>query len=221
MFSPARPSPLIVDDCYEQGSGEKIQLVPINLPDRPARYKDKVYPAYEVPPLEHNNEVKGESLDLIGYIVSHFEGPSLFPDDPGKKEFGDELLSYTDSFNRSVFSSVKQDEIESDDWTFDYIETALSKFEDGPFFLGKFSLVDIAYAPFLERFQLSLMDLNKYDIAAGRPKLAAWIDEMNKNVAYKQTRCGPKELVELYRRRFSVIIFLQHVRKSIIVVAKC
>lgn len=39
--------------------------------------------------------------------------------------------------------------------------------------------VDIAYAPFLERFQLSLMDLNKYDIAAGRPKLAAWIDAQN------------------------------------------
>ncbi|XP_068329789.1 glutathione S-transferase L2, chloroplastic-like [Pyrus communis] len=203
MFSPARPSPLIVDDCYEQGSGEKMQLVPINLQDRPAWYKEKVYPAYEVPPLEHNNEVKGESLDLIGYIDSHFEGPSLLPDDPRKKEFGDELLSYTDSFNRSVFSSVKQDEIESDaDWTFDYIKTALSKFEDGPFFLGKFSLVDIAYAPFLERFQLSLMDLNKYDIAAGRPKLAAWIDEMNKKCSLQTN--PPKELFELYRRRFSI-----------------
>lgn len=33
-----------------------------------------------MPSLEHNNEVKGESLDLIRYIDSHFEGPSLFPD---------------------------------------------------------------------------------------------------------------------------------------------
>lgn len=33
----------------------------------------------QVPSLEHNNEVRGESLDLMKYIDSHFEGPSLFP----------------------------------------------------------------------------------------------------------------------------------------------
>lgn len=33
----------------------------------------------QVPSLEHNNEVKGESLDLIKYIDTHFEGPSLYP----------------------------------------------------------------------------------------------------------------------------------------------
>jgi hypothetical protein len=33
-----------------------------------------------VPSLEHNNQVKGESLDLVKYIDSNFEGPSLLPD---------------------------------------------------------------------------------------------------------------------------------------------
>lgn len=33
----------------------------------------------QVPALEHKNEVKGESLDLIKYIDANFEGPSLFP----------------------------------------------------------------------------------------------------------------------------------------------
>ena len=33
-----------------------------------------------MPSLEHDNEVKGESLDLIKYIDSNFEGPSLLPD---------------------------------------------------------------------------------------------------------------------------------------------
>ncbi|KAB2598151.1 protein IN2-1 B-like [Pyrus ussuriensis x Pyrus communis] len=185
-----------------KGLEEKIQLVPIDLQDRPAWYKEKVYPANKVPSLEHNNEVKGESLDLIRYIDSHFEGPSLFPDDQAKKEFAEELLSYTDTFNKSVFSSIKEDEIKAAGASFDYIETALSKFEDGPFFLGKFSLVDIAYVPFLERFQPLLLDVKKYDITAGRPKLAAWIEEMDKNAAYKQTRRDPKELVESYKRRF-------------------
>jgi len=37
--------------------------------------------------LEHNNEVKGESLDLIKYIDEHFEGPKLFPDVREDKTF--------------------------------------------------------------------------------------------------------------------------------------
>ncbi|KAK9282610.1 hypothetical protein L1049_010828 [Liquidambar formosana] len=185
-----------------KGLQEKIKLVPIDLQNRPAWYKEKVYPANKVPSLEHNNEVKGESLDLIKYIDSHFEGPSLFPEDPAKKEFAEDLFSYTDSFNRAVITSIKGDGVNEAGAAFDYIETALSKFDDGPFFLGQFSLVDIAYAPFIERFQPFLLDVRKYDITSDRPKLAAWIEEMNKNEAFNQTRRDPKELVEIYKKRF-------------------
>ncbi|KAM4094136.1 hypothetical protein ACB094_06G173100 [Castanea mollissima] len=189
----------IIRNC--KGLQDKIKLVPIDLENRPAWYKEKVYSANKVPSLEHNNEVRGESLDLSKYIDSHFEGPSLFPHDPDKKEFAEELLSYTDTFNRAVISSFNGDGNEADA-AFDYIEAALSKFEDGPFFLGQFSLVDIAYAPFIERFHLFFLDVKKYDIIAGRPKLADWIKEMDKNDAYKQTKGEPKELVEVLKKRF-------------------
>lgn len=33
----------------------------------------------QVPSLEHNNEIIMESLDLIKYIDSNFEGPNLSP----------------------------------------------------------------------------------------------------------------------------------------------
>ncbi|KAG7031843.1 Protein IN2-1-like B [Cucurbita argyrosperma subsp. argyrosperma] len=56
----------------------------------------------KVPALEHNNEVKGESLDLIRYIDSNFEGPSLFPEDQGRREFAEELMNYLNSFRGSV-----------------------------------------------------------------------------------------------------------------------
>ncbi|RVX13707.1 Glutathione S-transferase L2, chloroplastic [Vitis vinifera] len=151
----------------------------------------------KVPSLEHNNEVKGESLDLIKYIDSNFEGPSLFPDDPAKREFAEELLAYTDSFSKAVMTLLKGA-------AFDYIETALSKFEDGPFFLGQFSLVDIAYAPFVERFVPFLREVKKYDAMAGRPKLEAWFEELSKNEGFQQTRREPKELVEAYKKRFAV-----------------
>ncbi|CAI9273495.1 unnamed protein product [Lactuca saligna] len=185
-----------------KGLQEKIKLVPIDLHNRPDWYKEKVYPPNKVPALEHKNEVKGESLDLIKYINTNFEGPSLYPDDPLKKEFGEELLSYTDTFNKSVTTSFTGDGVDEAAAGFDYIENALSKFDDGPFFLGQLSLVDIAYAPFIERFQPYLVEVKNYDIKVGRPKLAAWIEEMNKNEDFNQTRRDPKELVESYKKRF-------------------
>lgn len=36
--------------------------------------------------------------------------------------------------------------------------------------------VDIVYIPFVERFQIFLSEVVKYDITAGRPKLALWIE---------------------------------------------
>ncbi|XP_076900098.1 glutathione S-transferase L3-like isoform X1 [Bidens hawaiensis] len=189
-----------------KGLQEKIKLVPIDLKNRPDWYKEKVYPPNKVPALEHNNEVKGESLDLIKYIDTNFEGPSLYPEDAIKQEFGEELLSYTDTFYKSATSSFKGDGVDDAAAAFDYIEKALSKFDDGPFFLGQFSLVDIAYAPFIERFQPYLLEVKNYDIKVGRPKLAAWIEEMNKNDDFNQTRRDPKELVESYKKRYLVPI---------------
>ncbi|NP_001295698.1 glutathione S-transferase L3-like [Jatropha curcas] len=184
-----------------KGLQDKIKLVPLNLQNRPSWYGEKVYPANKVPALEHNGKIIGESLDLIKYIDANFEGPSLLPDDPAKKEFAEELFSYTDTFTKTVFTSFKGDAVKDASPAFDYLENALHKFEDGPFLLGQFSLVDIAYIPFVERFQIFFSEVFKYDITAGRPKLAAWIEEMNKIEAYKQTKTDPKELVEFYKKR--------------------
>ncbi|KAI4331678.1 hypothetical protein MLD38_029839 [Melastoma candidum] len=47
------------------GLQNQIKLVAIDLLDRPNWYKEKVYPPNQVPALEHNGKVIGESLDLI------------------------------------------------------------------------------------------------------------------------------------------------------------
>ncbi|XP_026426436.1 glutathione S-transferase L3-like isoform X1 [Papaver somniferum] len=182
-----------------KGLQEKIKLVPIDLPNRPDWYKEKVYPANKVPALEHNNEVIGESLDLIKYLDTNFEGPALFPNDPAKREFAEELLSYTSEFSSGVVGSIKGDKDVGA--PFDYLEAALSKFPDGPFFLGEFSLVDIAYAPFVERYQPLVLDVKKYDFTSGRPKLASWIEELNKIDGYRQTKRDPAELVASLKKR--------------------
>ncbi|KAJ9184213.1 hypothetical protein P3X46_003961 [Hevea brasiliensis] len=171
-----------------KGLQDKIKLIPLNLQSRPAWYEEKVYP-----PI---------SLDLINYLDSNFEGQSLLPDDPAKREFAEELLAYSDTFNKIVFTSFKGDPAKEAGPAFDYLENALHKFDDGPFLLGQFSLVDIAYIPFVERFHVFLLEVFKYDIIAGRPKLEAWIEEINKIEAYKQTKIDPKENVEAFKKRF-------------------
>ncbi|KAK9154176.1 hypothetical protein Sjap_001656 [Stephania japonica] len=186
-----------------KGLQEKIKLVPIDLENRPAWYKEKVYPPNKVPSLEHNNEVRGESLDLIKYLDTNFEGPELLPSDPAKREFAEELLSYADTFNGAVVAFLKGEAGREVGTPFDYLENALLKFDDGPFFLGQFSRVDIAYAPFIERYQSYLLEVKKYDVIEGRPKLATWIQEMNEIEGYKVTKRDPRELVERYKKRFS------------------
>ncbi|XP_031484797.1 protein IN2-1 homolog B-like [Nymphaea colorata] len=187
-----------------KGLQDTIKLVPIDLQNRPAWYKEKVYPTNKVPALEHNNKVSGESLDLLKYIEAHFEGPEILPADSAKEVFAEELLAYTDACNKTVYASFSS----TGDWkkdvdpVFDYLENALSRFDDGPFFLGRFSLVDIAYAPFIERFHLVFSNIKNYDITEGRPKLALWIEELNKIDAYKQTKQDPEELLHVLRTRF-------------------
>ncbi|XP_065637352.1 glutathione S-transferase L3-like [Quercus suber] len=152
-----------------KGLHDKIKLVPIDLQNRPAWYKEKVYHENRVPALEHNGKIIGESLDLIKYVDSNFEGPSLLPDL--------RFRSLIPLINKTIHKSFKGDTVKEAGPDFDHLENALHKFDDGPFFLGhEFSLVDIGCIPFIERFQILFSALWNYDITSGRPKLARWIE---------------------------------------------
>jgi len=184
----------------------QIKLVSIDLQDRPAWYKEKVYPPNKVPSLEHNGKVTGESLDLLEYLENNFEGPKLFPTDPVKKKAANELLKYTDTFTKNLFVAFLKPEPEAAQEAgpvLDYLENALGKFADGPFLLGQLSLVDIAYVPFVERFQIVFPVLRNYDITADRPKLLKWIQELNKIEAYAKTKIEPETAIEIYKKHLA------------------
>uniref|UniRef100_A0A7N2R8D8 Glutathione S-transferase n=1 Tax=Quercus lobata TaxID=97700 RepID=A0A7N2R8D8_QUELO len=119
-----------------------------------------------------------------------------------KKEFAEELIAYTDTFNKTVYTSFKGDTVKEAGPAFDHLENVLHKFDDGPFFLGQFSFVDIAYIPFVERFQVFFSAVWNYDITTGRPKLTRWIEELNKIDAYKPTKVDAKVVIESYKARF-------------------
>jgi len=185
-----------------KGLQDKIKLVALELHDRPAWYKEKVYPENKVPALEHENKVIGESLDLVRYLDNHFEGPALLPDDPVKREFAEELISYIDTCLGIVYGSFRKDPVKEAGLAFDHLEEALHKFDDGPFFLGQFSMVDIVYAPFFERFHIFLKPVFNYDFTSGRPKLAAYMEELEKIDAYTQTKCDAEKLLAYYKTIF-------------------
>ncbi|XP_042002134.1 glutathione S-transferase L1-like isoform X2 [Salvia splendens] len=74
-------------------------------------------------------------------MIKTSKGPSLFPNGPTKGEFGEKLLSVTGSFHKAVTTSLKENRIDEAGAAFDEIDSALSNFDDGLFFLGLLSLV--------------------------------------------------------------------------------
>ncbi|GJN31100.1 hypothetical protein PR202_gb19457 [Eleusine coracana subsp. coracana] len=248
-----------------KGLQDKIKLVAIDLQDKPAWYKEKVYPqgtvrfestinllfslnfcplridffflSPQVPSLEHNNEVKGESLDLIKYIDSNFDGPALLPEDAEKRQFADELIAFADAFTNALYSPLiahadMSDEagkrlhfirlkqvclysmallldsltrsLSSQVAALDKLEAALTKFDDGPLFLGQFSLADIAFVTILERVQIYYYHVRNYEITKGRPNLQKFMEEMNKIEAYTQTKNEPLSLLDIAKNHLKV-----------------
>ncbi|KDP29051.1 hypothetical protein JCGZ_16440 [Jatropha curcas] len=179
--------------CMHAGTTRQDKLVAVDLENKRVWYKE-VYTEEKVPALEHNGKVIAESLNIIKYIGT----------DPSRREFGEELLSYSETFNEMVYNSFKGETVREADPAFDVLEAAFHKFKDRPFLLGHFSLVDIAYRPFVERAHIFLSQVWKYETTKGKPKLAGWIEEMNKIDAYKETKSDPKEITEYYKKRFLV-----------------
>ncbi|CAN0926773.1 Glutathione S-transferase L1, partial [Linum grandiflorum] len=179
--SPFAQRAWIARNC--KGLKEQIQLVPINLEDKPSWYK-QVNPQGKVPALEHNGKIIVESLDILRYVDTNFEGPPLFPNDAERKSFAEELLAYSETFTEMVLNSFKGETVR---------EAVILQ-------------VDIAYIPFVERAEIFLPAAWNYDISAGRPQLAGWIQEMNRIDGYKETKSDSREVVGYYKNRFLVIV---------------
>ncbi|PAN50253.1 hypothetical protein PAHAL_9G508100 [Panicum hallii] len=178
-----------------KGLQEEIKLVPMDLADKPAWYK-KVYPKYQVPAMEHNKKIIGESLDLIRLVIQ------LVISGSSKQRFAVELLGYSDAFNRALLDGLRSKGPVTAEAVaaLDKIDSSLSKFDDGPFFLGQFSLVDIAYVPFIDGFQMFFAGIKNYDITRGRVHMQTFTEELNKIDAYTQMKQDPQMLLALTKK---------------------
>ncbi|KAI5068529.1 hypothetical protein GOP47_0016874 [Adiantum capillus-veneris] len=178
---------------------ENVELIPINILDKPSWYMEKISSSGKVPALEHNNTVRFESLDLLIYLDENFTGPKLFPLGSSKREVTSELLKYIEVMNNNLFIALKNRSLSKSQLDrltgpiFDRLETSLERFQpEGPYFLGVISGVDFAYAPFIERYNIVIQEFFKYNMFEKRPRLSRWFNALNELDFYTITKPNPR-----------------------------
>jgi len=153
----------------------------IDRDNRPAWFL-AVSPHAKVPVVQiDGKEALFESNAIAEYLEETAE-PRLHPQDPIARARNRAWTDYVPTFASAISNTMYSDSEE--EFTaraakladpFKKLEEALAKRgNDGPFFNGpKFSLVDAAYAPFLQRY--TFMDkLKPLGVIEKFPKLAAW-----------------------------------------------
>jgi len=164
--------------------------------DKPASFL-KMQPGGQIPVAIINGRVYGQSNDILQALEGLPQSKrSLSP--PANLQSQAQQL-YT--LERQLFSGWMgwltsgwgKDQFLD---TLKYVDSVLQK-ADGPFFLGKeFTLVDVQFAPFLERTVASLLYFKGFMIRvpsseranAAYPGINAWFDAMEKLPAYRLTK---------------------------------
>lgn len=167
--------------------------------EKPASFI-KIQPGGQIPVAEINGRVYGQSNDILKALEEQFPNSkkSLMPptnlQSKAQQLYGLERQLFSAWMywltGRSGSAQARQDFIE----VLTYVDTVLQK-ADGPFFLGKeISMVDVHFAPFLERMAASLLFFKGFMIRVppgentAFPGINAWFDAMEKLPSYQLTK---------------------------------
>jgi glutathione S-transferase len=130
--------------------------------------------------------------------------PRLHPEDPVQRAINRAWTDYVPTFSEHVTGIAYADDetaakksLDKIPVAFERLEGALTKQGSGPFFNGaKYSLVDAAYAPFLQRY-FFLDRIRPIGLIAKYPRLKAWAEALVKRPS---THSFPEaEFETLYR----------------------
>jgi len=175
-------------------------IEPGNRPDwfRP------ISPHYKVPVLRLDDRVSLFESAAICEYLDEMHAPRLHPDDPIERAVNRAWIEYMPTFVDLV-SGHAYGKTEADydkaaalvPGAFEKLERALERQGDGPFFNGTgYSLVDAAYAPFLQR-HLFLERIRKLGHIDRFPRVKAWAEAI---VARPSTHSfPPAEYEGMYR----------------------
>jgi glutathione S-transferase len=163
----------------------------------------KISPHSKVPVLRIDEKEALFESNAIAEYLDETASPRLHPEDPVARARNRAWTDYVPTFASAVSDTAYSDSEE--EFTakaaklagpFGKLEEALGKRGNaGPYFNGpKFSLVDAAYAPFLQRY--TFMDrLKPLDVIEKYPRLAAWRDALLAAPAVKASTVANIEAV--------------------------
>lgn len=164
-----------------------------------------ISPHKKVPVLSVDGKVSLFESNAINEYLDETIAPRLHPEDPVQRAINRAWTDYVPTFSEMVTGQAySEDEAEYKDdiakipAAFERLERALETQKAGPFFNGaKYSLVDAAYAPFLQRYYF-LDRIKPLGVIGKYPRLKAWAETLMKRPS---THSFPEaELEALYRQ---------------------
>ena len=163
-----------------------------------------ISPHRKVPVLRVDDSVSLFESSAINEYLDETIAPRLHPEDPVQRAINRAWTDYVPTFAEHVTGVAYADDeaagkscLDKIPVAFERLERALEKQGAGPLFNGaKYSLVDAAYAPFLQRY-FFLDRIRPIGQIAKYPRLKAWADTLMKRPS---THSFPEaEFEQLYR----------------------
>jgi glutathione S-transferase len=150
-------------------------------PDKRPDWFLAISPHKKVPVLRIDEKVSLFESNAIAEYLDETTEPRLHPNDPVLRAINRAWTDYVPTFANLVTAGAYADDeasykasAENIPMAFERLELALAKQTAGPFFNGaKYSLVDAAYAPFLQRY-FFLDRIKPIGIIENFPRLRAW-----------------------------------------------
>jgi glutathione S-transferase len=197
-----------------RAKGVEFEVTFINLREKPDWFLE-ISPHGKVPVLKVDDEVLFES-NAIAEFLDETVPPRLHPEDPVQRARNRAWTDYVPTFSSAlsgVYYTKTREDMEAGlanaPVAVDRLEKAIAgqRGNDGPYFNGPdLSLVDAAYAPFLQRFLIADGFLNT-GLLDGFPLVRAWADALLSNEIVSGA-VAPNFLEEFYgnlrRREFYV-----------------
>ncbi|GAP99796.1 glutathione S-transferase family protein [Leptolyngbya sp. NIES-2104] len=184
----------------------------IDLNHKPKWYTDLV-PSGLVPAIEISDTIVCESKDILLALESQFQDSPLLPIDPEENSVayqmiedaetnGAKELGYKFMMGMSDDSTGAQAAFEA---KLDDLEQALANYP-GSYFLSTFSLVDILYAPHLDRLAAGLPVYRNYHIKGNPrfPNLNAWFATLDQRSAFQRVKTDATTFNLVLRRIWGI-----------------
>ncbi len=163
-----------------------------------------ISPHKKVPVLRVDDTVSLFELNAICEYLDETPSPRLHPQDPVKRAvhraWTDYIPTFAETVTATAYADTEADYVEAAGKIpvpFERLERALEKQGSGPLFDGaNYSLVDAAYAPFLQRY-FFLDRVKRLGHIEKFPRLKAWADAL---MARPSTHSFPEgEFEAMYR----------------------